>query len=180
MYQVKGVVDRAFTKTKQTSKGDKIINYIDVDGVEISTGFKADHQTGEMINISVDKKFGEIQKVGNNGEGQSPVSQLLSAPAAVKGNFGGGGGGWKGGAKGKFPVEPTDGQMSIIRQSSMNRAVEIVRDMMESDIFNPKTEQEYLTKLIEVALFVTDFGSGQDQVKLKAAFAERYAQQEAG
>lgn len=174
-YQVKGVVDRSFTKDKTSKAGRNVtINYIEVDGVTISTGFNREHQQGEMINIGVDKKFNEIQKVTANGDGMPPVSQLTSAPAPVaKGNFGGGGGGWKGGAKSKFPIDPTDGQMSIIRQSSMNRAVEIIDQMTTAGLFKPDNEQEYLRKLLEIALIVADFGSGQDIMQMQAIAAER-------
>jgi len=174
-YQVKGVVDRAFSKDKTSKAGRNVtINYIEVDGVTISTGFNAEHQAGEMVNIGVDKKFNEIQKVTANGEGMPPVAQLLSAPAPVaKGNFGGGGGGFKGRAASKFPIDPTDGQMSIIRQSSMNRAVEIVNTLITTDLFKPANEQEYLRKLLEIALIVADFGSGQDIMSMQAKMAER-------
>jgi len=170
-YQVKGVVDRSFTKDKTSKAGRNVtINYIEVDGVTISTGFNREHQQGEMINIGVDKKFNEIQKVTANGDGMPPVAQLTSQPTPVKGNFGGGsGGGWKGGAKSKFPIDPTDGQMSIIRQSSMNRAVEIVNTLITADLFKPANEQEYLRKLLEIALLVADFGSGQDIMQLQAS-----------
>ena len=123
MFQVNGVVDNSFNKQK-TSKAGKpfTIHYIEVDGVTISTGFKQEHSNGEMINIAVEEKYKEWQKVPNrSGDGLPPIG---SAPApVVRGNFGGGG---KAAPSRTFPVDPHDGQMSIIRQNSMNRAVEIM------------------------------------------------------
>ena len=165
-HSVVGVVDNAFTKTKSTRMGDKIINYINVGGVEVSTGFKAAHTTGEMINIAVKFNFGEWQKIeGKTGDGlptcdgNKPVTAI---PA-------GGGGGR---SRGKFPIDPLDGQMSIIRQNSMNRAVEILENWMTSTpqlLFEPDTQEEYMKKLHEVALTITDFNSGGDIMKLVAA-----------
>ena len=73
--------------------------------------------------------------------------------------------------RGSFPVEPTDGQMSIIRQNSMNRAVEIINQWMNYNILDcdKMTEEVYMKKLHEIALIITDFNSGQDIMNLKKA-----------
>jgi hypothetical protein len=148
-----------------------------VDGVEVETGFRLEHNTGEMVNVAVEWKYNKWNKVHGNAD---------SFPAATKGgpgggqvkSFGGGGGGFKPASRGKFPVEPTDGQMSIIRQNSMNRAVEILTTWTGSGLFTPKTEEEYMHKLMEVAVTVTDFNSGQDIMKMQAALqANREAYQ---
>jgi hypothetical protein len=167
---IHGVVDRTWTKTKSTSKGDKIINYASVDGVEFSTGFQRPFSEGEMVNIVVKFNYGELQYQPNVSPSGVPA---YSASAPTKGNFGGQKQSNKGGYgnKGTFPVSSTDGQMSIIRQSSMNRAVEIMEQLMNSDIFSPRSEDEYMKKLLEVALIVTDFGSGNDIMQMMAAKA---------
>lgn len=166
MFQVKGVVDNCHSKSKTSQAGRNFtIHYITVDGVEISTGFKAEHQEGEAVNIAVEKKYNEWQKVpSRTGDGLPPMG--ASAPTPVKGSFGGGAKG-----RGSFPVEATDGQMSIIRQSSMNRAVEIMGQLVTAGVLKPKTKDEYLHELVEIALVVTDFGSGQDIMQLKKAQA---------
>ena len=171
---IKGVVDNTFTKTVKTKFGDKIVNHASVDGIEFSTGFKQVVQSGEVINLPVAFEYGNWQyQEGGNIEGLPQVSKedvAAKAPAAS-----GGSGGRKG--YGKFPVDPLDGQMSIIRQNSMNRAVEILENLMTSSpcLFSPTSEEEYLKKLIEVALTVTDFNSGQDIMQLKAAQAANLA-----
>jgi hypothetical protein len=166
-FKVSGVVDRDFTKTKKTKFGDKIIHYASVDGQEFSTGFKKVFTSGEMVNCVVEHKFGEYQLVEGVAPGTQPALGSAPPPAA-KGNFGGGG--FKGASKGTFPVGKTDGQMSIIRQNSMNRAVEIMSTWIQAGIWSGD-EEAYIRKLHEVALTITDFNSGQDIMKLKAAQA---------
>ena len=167
-HQVKGVVERTFTKTKSTRVGDKVINYCVVDGFEFSTGFKAPFTADEMINVAVKYNYGEWQLVpGKSGEGLPPPGN-----APIKGNFPKSGGS-NYGSKGKFPIDPTDGQMSIIRQSSMDRAVTLVRDMVAAGtIAPPKDKEHYLKLCFEIALNITDYASGNDIMKLKQAQKE--------
>ena len=166
--QVKGVVDRTFTKTKSTRMGDKTINYCVVDGFEFSTGFKAPFTEGEMIDAAVKFTYGEWQLVpGKSGAGLPTAG---STPVK-KGNFSKSGGS-NYGNKGTFPIDPKDGQMSIIRQSSMDRAVRLVRDMVDvGTISPPATKEAYLKLCIEIALNITDYASGQDIMQLSAAKA---------
>jgi len=168
-HQIKGVISSSGTKTVKTKFGDKPTYQYTVDGVEFSSGFKREHSEGEMVTVGVQWKYGEWQKIpGTTGDGM---------PAATA-NGGAGGtvvsGGFtpKGGGGRSFPVEPTDGQMSIIRQNSMNRAVEIMDQWAKMGILPPEmTEGEYIKKLHEVALIITDFNSGQDIMHLKDAMA---------
>ena len=153
------------------SKNNKAftIHYLTVGGVEVSTGFNQEHQEGQMVSLIVENKYKEWQKVGMGGDGL-PAAGLTPEPV-VRAAFGGG----APRSKGTFPVAPTDGQMSIIRQNSMNRAVEILAEWRESGLFTAATEDQYLRKLMEVALTVTDFNSGQDIMKLQAAIAANQA-----
>lgn len=167
-YKINGVVDKAYSKVKNTRVGDKTIHYAEVDGVEFSTGFKSIFSQGEMINIVVEWKYGEYQIVAGTAPTNEPAAVAGGPPKSA------GGAGkkpWGGKAASKFPVEPTDGQMSIIRQNSMNRAVEILEVWINNGIFTPKTEDDYMKKLHEVALTITDFNSGQDIMKMAAAQA---------
>ena len=169
MQKVTGVVDNAWTKTKSTRYGDKNIHYCEVNGVQFSTGFKKVFEKGQHIDVAVKQAYGELQYQ----EG-ADTSTLSAAPAGgniKSGNFqakGGSNSTW--GNKGKFPIDPTDGQMSIIRQSSMDRAVTIVRDMIAAGTVTvPTTKEEYLKLCIEIALNITDYASGNDIMQLAAA-----------
>jgi predicted dithiol-disulfide oxidoreductase (DUF899 family) len=167
-FKIYGVVDRTFTKTKQTRMGDKIINYCTVDGKEFSTGFKPVFSEGEMINAVVEFKYGEHQLVPGVVPGSQPDMGSGPPPQAAKPAWGGGGGR----AASKFPVAPTDGQMSIIRQNSMNRAVEILDSWQAHNLIDFGSSQDaYLKKLLEVAMTVTDFNSGQDIMKMQLQVA---------
>ena len=164
--RINGVVDRTWTKTKSTRYGDKNIHYCEVDGVEFETGFKKEFSEGEMIDIAVKHQYGALQyQKGADTQG------LPKAGNVTKGNFSKPGVS-NYGAKGKFPVDPKDGQMSIIRQSSMDRAVTIVRDMVAcGTISAPPTQEDYLKLCIEIALNITDYASGNDIMQLAAAKA---------
>jgi hypothetical protein len=164
--QVRGVVDRTFTKVKSTRAGDKTIHYAVVDGFEFSTAFKQPFTEGEMIDVAVKFNYGEHQLVpGKTGAGLPPAG---STPAPIKGNFPKSGGS-NYGNKGKFPVDPKDGQMSIIRQSSMDRAVTLIRDMVACGTMEaPATVEDYLKLCIEIALNITDYASGNDIMQLNA------------
>lgn len=168
---ISGVVDRCWTKSKSTRYGDKNIHYCEVDGVTFSTGFKKVFSEGEMITCAVKHQYGELQYQ----EG-AEAAGLPKASNVTKGNFSSSKGS-NYGSKGKFPIDPKDGQMSIIRQSSMDRAVTIVRDMVSAGTIKaPTTKEEYIKLCIEIALNITDYASGNDIMQLSAAKA---AQKEA-
>ena len=157
---IKGVVDSTCVKTKNTRKGDFDINYVTVDGVEFETGFKAVFSKGEMIKAPVEYKFGAWQYDANGSQDLPPVTAASTpAPVASSGSGKGAGG---------FPVDAKSGQISIIRQNSLNRAVEILAQWKYAESHG---EAEYLKKLLEVALIVTDFNSGQHIMQLQAAQA---------
>ena len=172
-HKVTGVVDSAFTKSKMSKAGKPFtVNYVTVGDVTYSTGFDAVHTEGQMVDIAVKWNYGEwqyLKGVASAGmpdcTGEKPVKEVTT------GSFGG-----KGGSRGKFPIDKEDGQMSIIRQSSMNRAVDLVDNMITSKVITiPASKDEYMAMVINVALIVTDFGSGQDIMKLKAAMASNIA-----
>lgn len=164
--RVTGVVDSVWTKTKSTRVGDKTIHYAKVDETEFSCGFKQPFQQGQHIDIGVKFNYGELQYQPN-----ADVSSVPKGQPVTKGNFQAKGGS-NYGSKGKFPIDPTDGQISIIRQSSMDRAVTLVRDMVETGtIKTPSGMEEYLKLCIEIALNITDYASGNDIMQLSAAKA---------
>lgn len=163
---VKGVVESTRTKTKSTRYGDKVVNYVTVGGQEISTGFKPVFQQGESVDMGVAFTYGEWQYQNVPGGNLPPLAEASSGTPASPIPFKGG----KAPASRTFPVDPTDGQMSIIRQNSMNRAVEIVDAMIKhGTIETPANQDEYMKLLVEIALEVTDFNSGQDIMKMASA-----------
>lgn len=166
-HSVVGVVDNSYQKEKPKRAGGTVkIWYCDVDGFTFSTGFQKKYDQGEHIDIEVEKKFGEWQFKADGGRG---LPSAASAPAAVPRS---GGGGFTPKSKGSFPVDPKDGQMSIIRQSSMNRAVEAMETMITHGLIKVDNRDEYMDALINIALEITDFSSGNDITKLKAAMKE--------
>ena len=162
---IKGVVDNVFTKVKNTRKGDFDINYVVVDGLEFETGFKQVFAKGEMITAGVEHKYGSWQYVEGVPQGTLPAAGAVTGPAAPAVSSSGSRG------SGGFPVDAKSGQISIIRQNSMNRAVEILAQWTSyaTPLWQPVTEGEYLKKLLEVALIITDFNSGQHIMDLQAA-----------
>jgi hypothetical protein len=163
---IKGVVDNTFTKTKTSKAGKNFtINYVEVDGTVFSTGFNKMFEEGELIDVEVENKYGEWQ-FKSNGSGNLPAatgSAPPKKPAAVRqGNFGGGN-------KGSFPVDPKDGQMSIIRQSSMNRAVEVMDQLIATETITVASKDDYMDMLVNIALEITDFSSGNDITNLMKA-----------
>lgn len=168
-HQVSGVVEQGTTKTVKTKFGDKPVYGIIVDGVEVSTGFKRDHNQGEMVDLRVEWKFNNWQKIGVGGTANLPKA-TAGGPGggnAQQGNFVKKQAG--GSRAGGFPVNPTDGSMSIIRQNSMTHATKLVRDMVDVGVLSLSTVDEYMKEVLETALSITDYSSGQDGVKLKAA-----------
>ena len=163
-HQIKGVIDSSSTTMVKTKNGLKPTYQYTVDGVEFDTGFRKEHNEGELVTIGVEWKYGKWQKIpGSTGDGLPKAEATKATVSPITG------GAPKG--RGSFPVEPTDGQMSIIRQNSMNRAVEIINQWMTYNILDSKkmTEEVYMKKLHEIALIITDFNSGQDIMNLKKA-----------
>lgn len=156
--KVEGTVDSVYSKTKSTRSGkDVTIYYGTVEGTEVNLGFKPVWSEGEYVNVEVAEKYGEYQITGKAKPGSAPAAKTPSKGAPNKGgSFN----------RGSFPLEPTDNQVSIIRQSSLNRAVEVVEDLVEANVFTPGSEEEYLEKIWELAYQFTDFGTGQREVKM--------------
>ena len=172
--EVKGTVENVYSKTKSTRAGDKVIWYADIDdGTTVNTGFKSLWEEGEYITAQVEERYGELQVVrgGKSGGKSGPRTPSSSVPTKGKatGNY----------SNKKFPLESTDQQVSIIRQSSLNRAVETTRDMVAAGTFKPKNEEAYMEKIWELAYEYTDFGTGQREVKAAEHQAAKRAALEA-
>ena len=155
--KVEGTVDSVYSKTKSTRSGkDVTIYYGTVEGTEVNLGFKPIWSEGEYVSVEVAEKYGEYQITGKAKPGSAPAAKTPSKGVS-SGSF----------KKGTFPLEPTDNQVSIIRQSSLNRAVEVVSNLSNEGLLKDiKTEQDYLDKIWELAYQFTDFGTGQREVKM--------------
>ena len=172
-HQVKGVVDTCTQRDQKTRNGIGQIHGCIVDGVEFETGFQKKHSEGEMISVAVKWDYGKWNEIpGNDGSGM---------PAATAGGMakpkpaGGPGGGFKGNSR-TFPVPPTDGAISIIRQNSMGHATRVVEDMVSQGVVpTPACKEDYFKILLETALVITDFSSGQDVMQMQAAVAANKA-----
>ncbi len=167
MQKVTGVVESTWTKDKATRYGDKKIHYCKVGDVTFSTGFKKVFTDGEHIDCAVKHQYGELQY--QEGQSTAGLSAASGGGNVKSGNFQAKG---RSNNRGTFPIDPNDGQMSIIRQSSMDRAVTIVRDMVSAGTVDaPSTKEDYLKLCIEIALNITDYASGNDIMQLASAKA---------
>ncbi len=165
--QLNGTIDSIYTKTLKIKNGpragqDTQVYHAMINGYDINLGFKCDHVEGETVSLTVENgRFGyELSKSPNPN---APAISGAPAPTPSKDTP-------KARSAPAFPIAKNTKDISIIRQSSLNRAVDVVNKMYDMDViamFN--NEQEYLDKIIEVALFFTDFGSGQREVNHAAA-----------
>ena len=171
-HQVKGVVDQCTQRDQKTRNGMGTIHGYIVDGVEVETGFRKTRSEGEMVTTAVKWDYGKWNEINGDGAGM---------PAATAGGgakpkpAGGGSGGFKGNSR-SFPVPPTDGAISIIRQNSMGHAAKVVEDMINHGIVTaPANAEDYYKLLLETALVITDFSSGQDIMQMQKAVAANKA-----
>ena len=161
--EVKGTVDSVYSITKNTRSGDKTIWYGDVDGTTVNLGFNAIWEEGEYVTVNVEEKYGELQIVGSGPKKKSGGSWPKTAPkAAPKGGYSAPS---KGRNAGGFPINPTDSQVSIIRQSSLNRAVDVAGTLVANGMASAGTQEEYMDLIWELAYAFTDFGTGQREVR---------------
>lgn len=155
--KVNGTVTNTYSKTKSTRVGDKTIHYIEVDdGNTVNVGFKQTFEVGEVVNLNVAEKYGELQ-IARGG---------AKTPATTKGSSYTPSSSAPPRARGAFPIDPTDNQTSIVRQSSLNRAVDTATIMQQHGMFADDISQEELVDIIlEMAYQYTDFSTGQREVK---------------
>ena len=159
---IEGQVTNLYSKSKMSRAGKPFnIWYANVEGTEVNLGFKTNLSEGMQVKLPVKEAYGELKldDTGNAGSGASSGGSS-PAPAAAKAPP------FKGGRNmGSFPVDKSDGQMSIIRQSSLNRAIDFV---FGNALFSKLTEEELEAKVFEYAYKFTDFSSGQREKKMVA------------
>jgi hypothetical protein len=163
---IEGVIDSIYNKQVTTKFGPKAVYHAMVNGHDVNLGFKTNHVEGETVRLNVEHKYGGYQLIQGNGAGSTatprPSQQDTPAAAAPPATRS------KGPA---FPVDTNTKDISIIRQSSLNRAMEAMDILMASEIIAPKTVEEFNKQVLAIAYEYADFGSGQREVKQAAAIA---------
>ena len=162
-----GVIDSIYTKDVQIKNGPKAgttgkVFHATIKGHDVNLGFKTDLAEGENVTLHVVQKYGGYQILNSPApQGTPAVGAQSVTNSNAKPTVG----------SHAFPV-PLDAQgTSIVRQSSLNRAVEAVHKLIDTKLFSPKDETEYQNKVLEYAYMFTDFGTGQREVKEAAARA---------
>lgn len=158
MEQIAGQIENIYTKIVNTRFGDKEVYHVVVNGNDVNVGFKCEYVEGETVTLEVEHKYGGYQLVqkfntstSTKSVGNTPARDSVAAPTKASAPA--------------FPVNKNTKDISIIRQSSLNRAVESVGAMLADGIIKLDTEQAYLDKVLAIAYLYTDFGSGQREVK---------------
>ncbi len=166
--QITGVIDSITTQTVNTKNGPKPVYHAQIMGHDVNLGFKTECVEGQQVVLNVEHKYGGYQLIQGQPVGTpTPVGQFVAAPnapasaapAPVRQ------------VKAAFPVDPNTKDTSIIRQSSLNRAIESVHQLMDDSVLVFGNESDYQEKVLEFAYFYTDFGTGQREVKAAAAQA---------
>ena len=155
--QVKGVIDSIYTKSVNTKRGPAPVYHATIDGQDINLGFKTTHHEGEYVELEVETKFGSLQMIQPSKGGPS-AAPTTSPPSGVTSM----------GRATAFPVDIQSKDMSIIRQNSLTHSREIVNNMITCKVIVIKTEEEYLSKILEIAYLLTDFSSGHRETKQAA------------
>jgi len=162
-----GVVDSIHTKDVAIKNGPKAgtmskVYHASINGHDVNLGFQTDLAEGENVKLHVEHKYGGYQVLKTPAPANTPAVGTLTAPSANAAKSGG---------ASAFPVALGNNGTSIVRQSSLNRAIEAVHKLIDLKVFAPKDETEYQNKVFEYAYMFTDFGTGQREVKEAAARA---------
>lgn len=161
---ITGVIDSITTQDVMTKFGQKQVYHAMINGHDVNLGFKTECVQGQNVTLNVEFKYGGYQLL--QGPTSGPTTEVGAAPAP--------GSVAKAPARtaSAFPVATNAREMSIVRQSSLTRAVESVNFLINEGVIGmPKTESEYQEKILEFAYFYTDFGTGQREAKAAAAQA---------
>lgn len=139
-YQATGIVTKLTTRAAVSKAGKPYTKH----GVELDSGqefeldgFKQIYRVGDRVsNVLVREKFRQMTATGvpNEGLGLPPLpvkgapgiagTTPTSAPTPSPVVRGGSSSSWS--PRGVFPIDPEDGQMSIIRQNALTNAVAVV------------------------------------------------------
>jgi len=161
MAEVTGVVQAIDTMEVETRFGRKQIWKIMVNGKKYGTLWKEPaFQAGDTVrfNIKVNGKFENIEgQVITTAAGSTPEIPSITVPPQGSGSTSKS---WK---QQSFPIDPLSREMSIIYQSSLNRATEVVLGMYQN---LPAAEKKATTiddlwrKIDKLADYYADKASG--------------------
>lgn len=155
LYNVTGVVGAESTRMVTTRYGSKPVYSYDVGGTQVEIGFKKlpAFRTGDTVRLTVEHKYGVMQL-----KSQSNTPGIPDAPTGVGSAASTSGESAKPVSYGKpFPLPDTHGDMSIIRQSSLKCAVDLV--IAASD--DEDTLDSLVDHAIGVAYKLAAFSSGR-------------------
>ncbi len=168
---ISGVIDSITTQTVNTKFGPKEVYHANINGHDVNLGFKTECAEGQQVTLNVEHKYGGYQLLQGppvgpaTPVGAAPSPTMASTPIAN--------------TKAAFPIQPNTREMSIVRQSSLTKAVESVNFLISQGVIKVLDENAYQNKVMDYAYFYTDFGTGQREVKAaaaQAAYAESDAQ----
>lgn len=171
MEEVIGVIDSIYTKSIPIKTGaragqDGTVYHAMINGEDINLGFKNAYSQGQQVSLNVERKPWGLTLVngitplsGSSATNTQTNSSAVPAQARATPRT----------SSPAFPVQPDTNGTSICRQSSLNRAVETIGQLIAAKVFAPKTEEEYLNKVWDIAYQYTDFVTGQREVKQAAA-----------
>jgi hypothetical protein len=149
-----GVVKNVRQETKVAKSGKPYTHHYVVlatpaeGDIELNAGFRNPYTVGEEISVNAEVKFGSLQIIppgAPSGGG--------GAPAPARGR----------GYERTFPVAIDSPEMSIIRQSSLKAAVELMQYIEQTA--NPMTTDDAVEQAIRIAYVLTEFASGQREAK---------------
>lgn len=169
--QIVGKIDSIYTKTITIKNGaragqDTQVYHAMINGHDVNLGFKHNFTEGESVTLNVEEKYGGYQVVQGN-TAVANTGPVVGAPTTAAGT--GAGGPSK--VPSAFPVHPNANGTSIVRQSSLKAAIEVVDNMKRDGVVMLPLEEQYIEKVLEVAYIFTDFGTGQREVKQANAMA---------
>jgi len=169
-----GVVDSIHTKDVAIKNGPKAgtmskVYHASIAGHDVNLGFQTKLAEGEKVTLHVEHKYGGYQILSTPAPAGTQTVGSQPQGAAV---------GAKTGGASAFPVALGNNGTSIVRQSSLNRAIEAVHKLIDVGLFKPVDEAAYQNKVFDYAYMFTDFGTGQREVK-EAAARTTYDEQEA-
>ncbi len=184
---IEGVVQSLWTKQKTSKAGNPFtLHYANVDGTEVCLGFRNEEniEKGESVSLNVEEKFGELQVV--SGKSTHGSSGAVNTTIPKSGDQSAKLGRDSRGYQSAFPVPKNTKDISICRQSSLNRAIELVQ-AFPSSFLGKDDDYEYLPSseeiteaVISLAYEFTDFVTGHREEKAAEEIQKVQAQYQKG
>lgn len=169
--QIQGTIESLYTKDITIKRGARAgstspVYHAVINGHDVNLGFQTSLVEGQSVVLDVETKFGGYHLV-EPGKGNVPSANGVAAasPSVASKNI------KSTTSAPAFPLGTNTKDISIIRQSSLNRAVEVVTLMINAGLYVPDHADSLMEKVFQVAYQFTDFGSGQREVKQAAVIA---------